>query len=604
METMEAMETIGTMGSWDQDAWDRLCFFGLVNNSWTSVEKIFAIELWKNNFDHVKETYHQIDVTKVSRIQDMFIISAMNSGMDSNTSTFLFLNNVWSFDSHYMDEHRLNCLLSACASNGNLSFIRYLIDDMGMCPFHKDVNNSNCLIWAGRNANLEIVNFFVKKFEGIENHVNKSGANCFLVTCSNNQNVDIVKYLAQSDKVNTMIVDKNGRDCFLHACSRGNVDILKYLINDLKINTSRCDNNGDNCLTLACWMNPCVDVIKFLIHCVKTPVNHLDKSGSNCLLAASLGGNIDVIKFLINDVNMSVDHKNINGSNCLTIANLCKNIKKRLKTIEYLINETNVDINVIKMDLETFQCVVSRIRDSGKLNSLVQKALFCFPMREANKALSCMNPFLLNLVNRKDVFGDVFEKQYQDIKNWVLDFHKSPMAKQKIELDPMIENIGPNTWVRTVNMFDFTRHSEYLFTHGSVNYYGHREIVYGSNILLKEMYDDQMIDLTHGFVLQGNLPEKIINQYIASAYTGFFDIQLSSIEDSEEHFIDFLKFIDQYPMTNASIDKLEHWITGYIETHSHIMNQNQEDIECLKMMCDRYMMKRLCVVLHNLACSG
>jgi hypothetical protein len=52
-------------------------------------------------------------------------------------------------------------------------------------------------------------------------------------------------------------------------------------------------------------------------------------------------------------------------------------------------------------------------------------------------------------------------------------------------------------------------------------------------------------------------------------------------------------------MTSVSIDKLEHWIIKYIGTHQ--LDMDQQEIEYLKMVCDRYMMKILYVVLHNLA---
>jgi len=59
---------------WDQETWDELKSYGTVNDTWTNVEKLFAIELWKNNIKCILETYHLMDVQKVSMIQDMFII--------------------------------------------------------------------------------------------------------------------------------------------------------------------------------------------------------------------------------------------------------------------------------------------------------------------------------------------------------------------------------------------------------------------------------------------------------------------------------------------------------------------------------------------------
>jgi len=456
----------------DQDAWDSLCYHGVVAcKSWTCVEKTFAIELWKNNIDYIKETYHQIDETNVSRIQDMFIISAMRSGTDPDTSTFLFLNKRWTIDPRYVNRWNSNCLIMGCRRNPCLEMIKLLLESFR--------ENVNC--------------------------VDAMGNNCFLVACERNTNIDVIKYLAQSGTVDTMI------------------------------------RNNDN-------------------------------------------------------------------HNCFRVINKCRDIKERIKILEYLINETDVDIDYNCMKLETFQSVFPRIRNSERLNVLIQQ-LMRNTCDEKNmiKILNEMNPFLLNPENRESAGICCFERQYRDIKKLV------NLMDQRIELSlDEIRSTGAMDSDERMRknpkiVLDFTRQSEFLFRHGSEDYYGYKKTVYESILLLREISQgDELIDLdfdfTQGFTLQGNLPKQIISQYIASTYTGFFDT--TCIEESEEHFIDFLKFIDQYPTIHVSIDKLEHWISWYIETYPYIVNRNQQNIVFLKMICDRYMMKRLCVVLHNLAYPG
>jgi len=592
------------MNRQDQEIWNEMNSFCIVDDSWTNVEKLFAIDLWKNNLEQVKQTLCQIDLTNIPRIQDMFIISAIRSGMDDNTSTFLFLSRTWILDHGYVNQSGTNCLLSACLSNGDLSLIKYLINDQKMDPFHTDTNQCNCLILAcWGNANLEIIIFLLELFEGKENQVDKWGDNCFLSACERNQNLDIIKYLAQSGTVDTKITNTYGRDCFLKACIGNNLETIKYLISDLKIDTKKCNVDNDNCLNLACWRNSHLDVIKFLINDLNVSIDHQDKYGNNCLLSACMGGNLSAVKFLINDVKMSIDYKNISGENCIVVANKCKDIEKSSKTIEYLINETSICIDIKNMKLDTFKSVLPGISDAKRLNVLVRLMIKESPLlaKDVNLIFNDLNPFLLDSQNRKDAMIDVFEKQYQEIKNLV------DSMDQRIESDTMNQSIvsvsetnsksNSNSNKRSNVAFDFSKQSEFLFTHGSKNYHGQRKIVYESILLLKDVCCDDFFDLGQGLVLEGNLPTEIINQYIASAYTGFFDTQC--MEESEDHFIDFLKFIDQYPMTNVSIDKLEHWIIGFIETHS--MNLSRPDIEYLKLVCDKYMMKRLCVVLHNLA---
>jgi hypothetical protein len=305
----------------DQTLWDELGNFQIVNDTWTCVEKTFAIELRKNNLNHIKDTHHQIDVTNISRIQDMFIISAMNSCIDDQKSTFLFLSQVWDIDLTYVNLSGTNCLLSACLSNGNLSLIRYLINDLKMDPFHTDINQCNGLILAcWNNVNLEMIKFLLELFDGKENQVDKWGDNCFLAACWNNKNPGIVKYLAQYGKVDTMIVNKTGDNCLLSAC-------------------------------------------------------------------IGMGENLDVVKYLIEEMRMDPRYKNANGSNCLICANYHHISENGLKIIEYLINQTEVDLSLEFIRLETYRQILPRIRDYQKLNAMIGLGIKKYGGKEMNQVL-------------------------------------------------------------------------------------------------------------------------------------------------------------------------------------------------------------------------
>jgi ankyrin repeat protein len=334
--------------------------------------------LWKNNISHIKETYHQIDETNVSMIQDMLIISAMKSVIDPETSTFLFLNKRWIIDPRYVNARYSNCLIMGCRENPCLEMIKLLLESFR--------ENVNC--------------------------VDEVGDNCFLAACEGNANIDVIKYLTQLGTVNIMHRNARRRDCFLKACIGNNIETVRYLVNDLGIDTKICDICGDNCLNLACLEQGNVEMIKFLINDLNVSIEHVDYERNNCLIAACMGGNLDAIKFLINDVKMSVDYENGRG-NCLAVTFCCDDIEKRSETIEYLINETDIMITVINMKLETFQSIVSRsrIRDLGKLNILIQKALivgFGLPKHGVQKALMCL------------------ENSTRILKNWYWIFMRHP----------------------------------------------------------------------------------------------------------------------------------------------------------------------------------
>ena len=74
-----------------------------------------------------------------------------------------------------------------------------------------------------------------------------------------------------------------------------------------------------------------------------------------------------------------------------------------------------------------------------------------------------------------------------------------------------------------------------------------------------------------------------MNQYIKSCLDGVFDFETIR----PDNFIQFLKFIDQYPTKILSIDQIEKEIIMYM-----IKNQIQPN-EYILNMCTKYQLKRL-----------
>jgi hypothetical protein len=101
----------------------------------------------------------------------------------------------------------------------------------------------------------------------------------------------------------------------------------------------------------------------------------------------------------------------------------------------------------------------------------------------------------------------------------------------------------------------------------------------------------QYLDFQTPVRLEGNLPKNIMNLYINSMYTGHID--LNNIPS--DHFIDFLKFIDQYPATSDGIEisYLEHSIVKCVQKH------NLTKCEYLKSICKKYGLKLMLVIIHN-----
>jgi len=124
---------------------------------------------------------------------------------------------------------------------------------------------------------------------------------------------------------------------------------------------------------------------------------------------------------------------------------------------------------------------------------------------------------------------------------------------------------------------DFTR-SQDIFKCGGEIYRGDRKIVYVTMLFLRDLLDD--CDFNESIELSVSLPKYAVNQYINASFTGSFDLKTIDPRD----FIQFLKFIHQYPTTVISIEQLEYQIIDYFESNK----LNYNDYQYLKDMVKQY----------------
>ncbi len=149
------------------------------------------------------------------------------------------------------------------------------------------------------------------------------------------------------------------------------------------------------------------------------------------------------------------------------------------------------------------------------------------------------------------------------------------------------------TQTQEVDQSDYTRPTKFLFKYGNNVFYGHKNVVYDSIIMLRKRKNS--VDTYNDFVLDSQatasqiLSKEIINRYIDSCYIRIFDINV--IEP--QHFMNFIKFIDQYPTTYLSIDILENQIIRYMEKNEIKYN------DYLDRICDRYKLVHMFLDIHN-----
>lgn len=502
----------------------------------------------------------------------------MAACMYNNIDVINFLITGLKMDPGQKDRNGNNCLMLACQQNNNIDVVKFLASKL----LHNDTNmhRNNCLMIAAsvENINPEIIKFLVNDLKIDVNIKNKYGDTCSIIACQNNQNLEIIKLLMnRHDNQSTPDLIESNNKCLRTACMcNKNVDVVKYLIESIGCDPNYLDHNRDNCLTAGCWTNDCLEVIKYLINDLKMDLKHTDKLGNNCFMAACMyeGCNLDVIKFLVTETQVDVNQVTI-GRQRSGLHHVTNS-----QVLDYLINNPKISISLPGMEAEKIEYIILNINDYDKVNSLIKKGdvLWTVAMSEIVKKI---NPFILTEFNKKiykiNPFVDKTYSECQDLIDKLHDKVSSPAL-------PYIKRshvIGKNVFN------DFTTTPELLFRQGDIEYWGHREIVYNTMHLFKDIGEN--LNFGTNIILDGNLPKDVMNQYIVSSYTGSIDLNLIPCD----HFINFLKFIHQYPTDHLTIDKLEAQIIKYIDKNKI------KYCDYLKGICNKYQLKSMYLDMHN-----
>jgi len=141
---------------------------------------------------------------------------------------------------------------------------------------------------------------------------------------------------------------------------------------------------------------------------------------------------------------------------------------------------------------------------------------------------------------------------------------------------------------------DYRQPSLSLFKHNGEIYHGYRDIVYKAIYCLNEIKD--CADFNELIVLEGSLPPDLINMYIDSCYSHKFNFKKIQPNDIKK----FIRFIDQYPTTVLSIDRLEKTIIdSFTENNISYNDSETTAASSLKDICIKYKLKCMYLDIHN-----
>lgn len=498
-------------------------------------------------------------------------------------------------DPLYKDIHGYDCLFWACYCN-HLDVIKYLVNVIGIEKINEKKNQSNkkynYLISACKiNTDVRIIKYLIEEV-GIDiNHQNEDGDNCLLIAATTNPEPMIIKYLTEEINMDPNITNAKGWNCLKNACCNNNLKIIKYLITEMGMNINYNDmietERTNNCL-LDASMNPNLEVIKYFIEEMRMDIEYSNDIGNNCLLiACALNKNVEIIKYMIEELKMDTNKLNIDGTNCLT---LCLHLNKSLNVAKYLIECTNIPIKLGNLRRNEYISCLQRLQSNQqRINEFITKGIEsygtkCVFKKDDNITRFFVNPLIFNYEIRKLLNVYFFECEYESF----VFFADVLGCKILLEEDVMNRNTSDSETNDTETSDSETsvietNHctKELLFLHNNTPYYGSRDIVYRSILLLR---DTEYLNHDNPMNLSVNAPEYVIRLYIDSCYSGKINIDQFILP---EDFVDFLKLIDQYPTTVLAIDKLEIQLIKYIDKNKIIFDEE------IDMIISKYHLKHM-----------
>ncbi len=568
----------------------------------------------------------KIDPNFVDKQGNTYLILACKYYL--NLDVIKFLIEECKININQVNNEGINCLIQ-CLIISNYDVVKYLIETKKMDPNFIDIHGNTYLIKycqiRSLDLDLEIIKYFIEICKINVYHVNNEQKNCLYYCCKRSNKISVIKYFIETCKMDHKLCDQLG-NTYLHiVCNNQfpSISIIKYFVEDCKIDVNQLRSDGLNCLTIVFYSHDNCKIIKYLIEISKIKIDYLTDRNENYLMFACWASrNLKVIKYFIEECKMNINHKNIDNENCLMLAYrinqnlsiikylieevhmdvnansnkciymICKENENFIQIIVYLIENTNITMNINNVSYEKFEQFLPLITNFDKLNLLLELASHNYNYTSMVSLIKKLNPIMLT-----KKFFDLCDINIPSLNkfNTFCQFVYELKCFVPLTIKHIIQNGTDNTLDDKNDLDaddqsdinDFSKFPEILFKHNNINYYGNRHIVYNSIKFLKEIID--VADFSEEIILTCDVPMYIINLYIQSSYTNIFNMHRIKSCD----IINFLKFIDQYPSMVLSIDHLESEIIKYFDK-----NKIEYD-DYMINLCLKYQFKILYLDMHN-----
>lgn len=539
------------------------------------------------NLNVIKHYLNKKKVSDIEFISTSYLIAACSS--NPNLEIIKYMIQELKQNINFFDKYKRNCLMCACLSNPNLEIIKYLINEMNMDPLKTDCYGLNCLRLAcyGNNT-LEIIKYLVEECEIDPEIEDINGENCLLLSCYQNANLGTIKYLVEECGIDVHHIDRNKENCLIRLCERcPDFEIIKYLIDVCLMDLSKRDIDGNNLIGIL-LNNEDIDfeIIKYLVEVKKMNLWSINKQSETYMhiLCKNANPNLNIIKYFVS-FDKSLFHSGVKFTNYLYHAD------------EHIIKYF-IDIGAINLDnmpLSDQRIVFEHFKDKSieLKNHFTSKKKSDLYKYDSTFIRRYVNPLILNDTQRR-FFGmdNPFDLPYDKLCRLVdelnivvsFDMPKKQNSKKNNVMDTSLTNINDS----------LAKNKDYgpVFIHNGKKYSGRRNAVYEQMKLFTNSSD--CISFNDEFVLEGSLPDHIVNFYINSCYSKKYD--LSKI--SPCYFYQFIKFIDQYPTNVLCIENMTNQLINYLDTNGPLIPRS--DFDSMKQIFTKYQNKELYICMHNI----
>jgi hypothetical protein len=301
-----------------------------------------------------------------------------------------------------------------------------------------------------------------------------------------------------------------------------------------------------------------INVIKYLVEDLKLVVNNIFTIfKESCLMQACSKNNLEVVKYLIEKCGADVNYTKLDTYDCISFLHPAN--KHSGEITAYLLEYANVKKRIGHIDV--LKTAIPLMRNAKIINWQLRKAIEFYKIDMLTPIIKNVNPLILDSQIRcKAGIVDPYSENFNKFKQYV-----DQLIEPFDRIERKIENsIKGTSFIQMIqddtNIIDFSERDEFLFTHAKIPYYGKRNIVYNCMDIFRDTID--IVNLNNVELGEGiNVSKNIINKYIFSCHTGCFN--LNTVDQSD--IIGTLQFIDRYPTTYLSIDRLENDIVVYYD---------------------------------------